>query len=112
MYGIKVSLAKENVKKAIKLIEKSLKEINNSKFDDELLDEAKKSVLNTLKTSNDEIVSFSNQCFLREIDNFPTLAERMKAYRKINKEEVVNLSKKLKLNLVYVLEDGADNARN
>ena len=112
MYGIKVSLAKENVRKAVKLIEKALKEMNNSKFDDELLDEAKKSILNTLKTSNDEIISFSNECFLREIDNFPSINERMKAYRKITKEEITNLSKKLKLNLVYVLEDGANNARN
>lgn len=107
MYGIKVSLAKENVKKAIKLIEKALKEMNISKFDETLLEESKKAILNTLKTSNDEISSFSNECFLREIDNFPTINERIKSYKKVTKEEITNLSKKLKLNLVYVLEDGA-----
>ena len=107
MYGLKVSLAKENVKKAIKLIDKSLKEMNVSSFEDDLIDEAKKSILNTLKTSNDAIYSFTNECFLREIDEFPPINERMKAYRKITKEEIANVSKKLKANLVYVLEDGA-----
>ena len=107
MYGLKVSLAKENVKKAIKLIDKSLKEMNVASFEDDLIDEAKKSILNTLKTSNDAIYSFTNECFLREIDGFPPITERMKAYRKITKEEIANVSKKLKANLIYVLEDGA-----
>lgn len=112
LYGIKVSLAKENVKKALKLIEKSLKEMNMAIIDDGLIDESKKSILNNLKTSKDTIFSFTNECFLKEIDNFPSITERMKAYRKVTKEEIANMSKKLKLNLVYILEDGANNGRD
>lgn len=112
MYGIKVSLAKENVKKAIKLIAKSLKEMGEGKFTDEILDEAKKAIFNTLKTSGDVIYSFSNDAFLKEIDNFPQVEERIKGYRKVTKDDVINISKKLKLNLTYVLENGETNGRN
>lgn len=112
MYGIKVSLAKENVKKALKLIDKGLKEMNEGKFDDEIIEEAKKSILNSLKTASDVIYNFSNDVFLKEIDNFPGVEERVKSYRKVTKEDIVNISKKLKKNLVYVLESGEDNARN
>lgn len=112
MYGIKVSLAKENVKKAIKLIAKNLKEMSEGKFSDEILDEAKKAIFNTLKTSSDVIYSFSNDAFLKEIDNFPQIEDRIKGYRKVTKDDVINISKKLKLNLTYVLENGEANGRN
>lgn len=112
MYGIKVSLAKENVNKALKLIDTALKEMSVGNFDNELIEESKKAILNSLKTSRDSIFSFSNDCFLHEIDNFPGINERIKAYRKVTKEEIVNLSNKLKINISYVLEDGANNARN
>lgn len=112
MYGIKVSLAKDNVKKALKLIDKALKEMNAGLFDDEIIEEAKKAILNNLKTSSDVIYSFSNDCFLNEIDNFPPVNERIKEYRKVTKEDIVNISKKLKINISYVLEDGVNNARN
>lgn len=112
MYGIKVSLAKDNVKKALKLIDKALKEMNAGLFDNEIIEEAKKAILNNLKTSSDVIYSFSNDCFLNEIDNFPPVNERIKEYRKVTKEDIVNISKKLKINISYVLEDGVNNARN
>lgn len=112
MYGIKVSLANENVKKALKLIDKGLKEMNEGNFDEQIIEEAKKSILNSLKTASDSIYSFSNDVFLKEIDNFPQVEERIKAYRKVTKENIINISKKLKKNLVYVLESGEDNARN
>lgn len=105
MYGIKVSLAKENVKKAIKLIDKSLKEMCENNFDKSLLEEAKKSIINTIISSNDNIYSFTNECILKEIDNFPEVSQRMKAYRLVTPEEIACLSKKLKTNLIYVLED-------
>ena len=112
LYGIKVSLAKENVNKALKIIDKSLKEMIAGKFNDECIEEAKKAILNTLKTSTDEIYCYTTDCFLHEIDDFPPFNERTKSYRKLNKEDIINISQKLKLNISYVLEDGGNNARN
>ena len=112
MYGLKVSLAKENVKKALKLMDKALKEMTEGNFDDEIIDEARKSILNSLKTASDVIYSFSNDAFLKEIDNFPQVEERVKGYRKVTKEDIINISKKLRKNLIYVLESGEESARN
>lgn len=107
LYGIKVSLAKENIDKAIDLIKKALKKMTLGKFDDSLLDEAKKSMITQIKSKSDKIGSYGNQCLLNEIDIFPSAEDRIKAYQSLEKSEIIEISKKLKLLIDYGLENEA-----
>lgn len=112
LYVIKVSLAKENVSKAIKVIKNSLNDMKNGLFEDEFIVETKKALTNYLKSSEDAMSSYINNCYLKEIDNFPSVNERIKSINLVTKEDIQNFAKKLKELVIYVLEDGVKDEAN
>ena len=104
LIAIHISLDTANVKKAISLVKKCLKEMQTGEFLESDLEDAKKSISLALDLTSDNNSSLLNNYVFHEFDNLPLIDERKKSLVKLTKEDVVNVSKKLKLNTIYVLK--------
>ena len=104
LIAIHISLDTANVKKAISLVKKCLKEMQTGEFLDSDLEDAKKSISLALDLTSDNNSSLLNNYVFHEFDNLPLIDERKKSLAKLTKEDVVNVSRKLKLNTIYVLK--------
>ncbi len=104
LIAIHISLDTANVKKAVSLVKKCLKEMQTGDFLDSDLEDAKKSINLALDLTSDNNSSLLNNYVFHEFDNLPLIDERKKSLAKLTKEDVVNVSKKLKLNTIYVLK--------
>ena len=105
---IEVSLEQENVKKAIDLIKKNLKAMNNGDFSEEELEDAKRNLIISLDLIDDNNVAILNNYVFQKYDNLPDKETRSKLYQNITKEDIINASKKLKLNTVFTLMGKGD----
>ena len=101
---IHISLDTANVKRAVSMVKKCLKEMQTGDFLDSDLEDAKKSISLALNLTSDNNSSLLNNYVFHEFDNLPLIDERKKSLAKLTKEDVVNVSKKLKLNTIYVLK--------
>jgi len=103
---VEVSLDKENVSKAEKLINKSIKEMLESKYTDEVLEDAKKNLIFSLKMGLDNNVSILNNYVFNVYDGLPLIDERIKEIQKVSREDLNNCAKSLKLNTIYIQDAG------
>lgn len=94
---------KKDKNKCLKLINKALQEMINGDFTDEELDNAKKAVISSIKMSEDTNGGIINNYLFNELDNLPLYDERVKEFKKINKKDVIEVAKKVKLNTIYLL---------
>lgn len=104
LIAIHISLDTANVKRAVSMVKKCLKEMQTGDFLDSDLEDAKKSISLALNLTSDNNSSLLNNYVFHEFDNLPLIDERKKSLAKLTKEDVVNVSKKLKLNTIYVLK--------
>ena len=101
---IRVALDNINIKKAISLINKSLKEMINGVFSDEEFEDAINNLIISLDYINDNNVSILTNYMFTELYNLPDIDERKEAYKKLKKDDVINVAKKLKLNTIFTLK--------
>ena len=101
----------KNKNKALKLIDKSLKEMKDGKFSDEDVDNAIKSLHSALNESLNNQNSLVSNYFSHNMFDFPLLNELIDKIGDVNKQDIINLANKLKLNLVYMME-GENDERN
>ena len=100
---IHISLDNKNIKKAISLVKKCLKEMVNGIFLEEDLADAIKNINLALDYTYDNNSSLLNNYVFNVFDNLPLIEDRKKELTKIKKEDVINVAKKLKLNTIYLL---------
>lgn len=106
---IEVSLDKENVELAEKLIKKSIKEMVNSDYTLETLEDAKKNLTFSLKIGLDNNVSILNNYVFNVFDDLPLTSERIELISKVTREDIDKCAKSLKLNTIYVQDAGDRN---
>lgn len=94
---------KKDKNKCIKLVKKAMKEMEDGDFTLEELDNAKKSFVSSIKMSEDTNGGIINNYLFNNLDNVPLYDERIKVFKTITKEEVMEVAKKVKLNLIYLL---------
>ena len=58
----------------------------------------------SLDLANDNNVAILNNYVFNYFDDLPSLDERKDMLKKVTKEDIMKVAKKLKLNTVYVLE--------
>ena len=109
LIAIHISLDTANVKRAVSMVKKCLKEMQTGDFLDSDLEDAKKSISLALDLTSDNNSSLLNNYVFHEFDNLPLIDERKKSLAKLTKEDVVNVSRKLKLNTIYVLKGKENN---
>ncbi len=100
---IYAGIDKKDKSKCLKLAKKALNEMVNGNFSEETLENAKKSVISSIKMSEDSLVGIVNNYLFNELDKLPMYDERIKTFKTITREEIMALAKKVKLNTVYLL---------
>ena len=88
----------------IELVNKAMKEMSSGDFSDLELDNAIKTVISSLKMGEDTQGGIVNNYLFNYLDNLPLYEERVKEFKTVTKEEVINISKKIKLNTIYLLK--------
>ena len=94
-------------------LNKALKEMQEGNFSLEDIENAKKNLISSIKMSQDTLGGIVNNYLFNDLDNLPLYEERIKEFKKVTKEEIVALAKKIKLNLTYLLaEEEVQDGRN
>ncbi len=101
---VHLALENENVKKASTLIKKCIKEMIEGNFSDEEIEDAKLNLIMSLDMSLDNNVSILNNYVFNEFDDLPEIEQRKDMIKKVTKDDIIRVAKKIKLNTVYVLE--------
>ena len=88
----------------IKLVEKSMDEMKKGEFTSDELDNAIKTVISSIKMSEDTQGGIINNYLFNDLDQLPLYDERVKEFKTVTKEEIMNVAKKVKLNTIYLLK--------
>lgn len=104
---VNAGIETQHYDKTVQLIGEQLEKIQNGDFNVELLDITKMMFENSLKKSNDEALSIISLKYNRDIthkqENNEQYIERLNA---VTFEDVIRVSKKVKLDTIYLLEGG------
>ena len=101
---VQISLDSCNVKKAISLVKKELKSMQNGNFSEEEVRDAINNMVISLDMSLDNNIAILNNYVFNIYDKLPSIEERKEYFKKLTKEDIVNVSKKVKLNTIFTLE--------
>ena len=95
----------------LKLIRKTLLNISKGKFDNSSLENAKETIISSIKASKDNTMGIINTYFAHELVGSKYFDERIEEINKITKEDIIKVSKKISMHTVYLLE-GDKNGNN
>lgn len=96
----------ENYDKAVKLIKEQIETLKNGNFTDEEIENAKKGIIATIKTIDDEQDTGITYCFGQELSkNKVSPEEYIKRIEKIKKQDVLEIAQKVRINTIYFLRD-------
>ena len=99
------SLAKENIKHTIKLTNIAIKEMQDGKFTEDDLNDAKRNLLMSLNVNkNNPSAILASYEFKYFLDNY-TIEEKIDLINKITKEDIIKLANKIKANIIYILNE-------
>ena len=100
---ISSGIAKENFKKTLKLIKQEMKNIEKGNFNDEIIEQAKIRYISII----DEIYDYPNQIissyYAKEILGTDIPEARKQKIMEVTKEDIVAISKKIKMDTIYLL---------
>ena len=100
--GIEIS----NYEKAVELIKAQIEDMKNNNFTNEELENAKNSIIATIKTIDDEQDTLIIYYFGQELSNNKiTIEEYIKKIEEIKREDVLNIANKVEINTIYFLRD-------
>ena len=104
-------IEKGNEKNAYKIISKALNEIGKGKFDNDKFESAKETIISAVKASLDNPMGIITNYYAKELVNSLDPEERIKNINKVSRDDIVNVSKKIKLHTMFILEaqDEEDN---
>lgn len=101
---ITAGVNKEDVKKCISLIKKEMTKMTKGDFKDSDIESAIIIGINALKEIEDYQSSIIKIFESHEYLNFDLLDERSSSIKNVTKDDVINLSKKIHLDTIYLLE--------
>lgn len=102
---VNVALENKNVESTIKYIKKAVSEMQNGKFSDEDLKDAKNNLLLALKyNKNNPLSLLAHLEFKVFLDNYD-IDERIELVEKVTKNDIVKLAKKIVDNSIYILKE-------
>lgn len=104
---ISAGINARDFKKCLRLVKKELKNMMLGKFEEEKIEEAKLTYLNSFKELKDSPSSILNAYVSHEYLGLDLIDEREKQIEKVTKKMVVDFAKKVHVDTVYVLE-GSD----
>ena len=100
--GIEIS----NYEKALELIRKQIEDMKSGNFTEEEVENIKKGILAAIKLIDDEQDTQITYCFGQELSNNKVDLEKyMKKIQEVNKQDVINIANKVKINTIYFLRN-------
>ena len=95
-----------NYEKALELIEEQIKDMKKGEFTQEDIENAKKGIIATIKTIDDEQDTEINYYFGQELTQSKVSLEEYKnKIDSVGKEEIIAIANKVRVNTVYFLKD-------
>ena len=96
-----------NYEKALELIRKQIEDMKKGDFTEEEIENAKKTVIATIKTIDDEQDTQITYCFGQELSNVKASTdEYMENIEKITKQDIINIAENVNINTIYFLTGG------
>ena len=96
----------DNYEKAVEIIKKQLKDMQNGDFTDEDLENAKKGIIATIKTIPEEQDTEISYYFGQElVKTKVSLEEYIEKIEKVTKQNVVDVAQKVSINTIYFLKN-------
>lgn len=96
----------ENYEKALEIIKQQIEDMEKGNFTEEDLVNAKKGIIASIKTIDDEQDTQISFYFGQELSNLPiTVEEYIKDVEKVTREDVLNIAKKVSINTIYFLRN-------
>lgn len=97
-------VSQENLEKAREEIMNQFKAMQNGEFEDSLLTDAKRYLINALRLTGDTPSSCASEAFERFIrSDHADVEERIRLYENLTKQDIISTAKKFKLDTVYML---------
>ena len=93
-----------NKNEVFKLIKKCLNDIEKGNFTDEMLSNAKETLIGGIKASLDSPSGIINNYFAKILVATDEFEERIENFKKVTKEDIINVSKKINIYSTYTLE--------
>lgn len=90
---------------AIKLIKKTLKDMKNNAFSNSSLENAISLISSSLLIYMDKQSSIINNYYAVDILDSDNLETRLKKFAKVNREDILNIAKKISLDTIFLLEN-------
>ncbi len=95
-----------NYEKALGLIREQLEQMKNGDFSEQDIEEAKKGIVATIKTIDDEQDTQITYYFAQELSQDTiTVEEYEQKIKDVKKEEIVNIANNTQINTIYFLRD-------
>ena len=103
---IKCGIEIKNYKKALEIIRKQLKDMQNGIFTDEDIENAKKSIISGIRSIDDEQDTEITYFFGQELTNEKTSTEEyIKNIEQVSKENIIKIANSLQINTIYFLKN-------
>ena len=96
----------KNYDKALEIIKQQIEDMKNGDFTEEEVENAKKGIIASIKTIDDEQDTEITYFFSQELSNSKCSVEQyMDNIRAVTKEKVIDIANKVSINTVYFLKD-------
>lgn len=105
---IYAGIDKKNYKLAVRLAKKAVKDMVLGNFTDEDLEETKLALISSVKLNMDNIGGIIANYLFNNLDNIPLWEEKIELLNNVTREDVINVAKKVHLNLIYMLSNGGE----
>ena len=95
-----------NYEKALELIREQIEDMKNGDFTEEEIQNAKKGIIATIKTIEDEQDTEVSYYFGQELSNQKvSVKEYIEKIEKVNKKNIIDIANKITINTIYFLKD-------
>lgn len=101
---IYTGIDKDRVDLGLKLIKKTIKDIEKGKFTLDMFNNAVNMITSSLKLSLETQPSVINNYYAMNILNSDDINTRISKFEKVTEEDVINFSKKIKMDTIFLLE--------
>lgn len=109
---IRSGIQKDNFRKCVNLIKEEMKDIQKGNISDEEIEKAKQTyctLMDEIYDSADALIETYIATYLLDIEG---IEERKKIIQTVTKEEIINVSKKIHIDTIYLLEGVNEDGEN